>query len=644
MSLPVHASLFCATIGFLTVFDGRLFPIYRLLLALFFLLLAACQPESVTPVLPTVASIGVLEFWKPVSGALSSSDDVQEWRFIGQTGDAISLRAIGQEAGVTLTVKTADGPVLAQGNRLQLTLPVSGTYTVLVQGVAGSYQLGLGYTDQPNPNERTPTPLPQVVGIPTPTPPASSLGTLVGSLANGQTLGATIAETEERHIYIFNGRRGEYVTVQMGRVNGTVDPILTIYTPTGEPMATDDNSGGNLAATIRNIVLPEDGVYSIAAEGDGFPGSYWISLSIGDILLPVTPTIAVPSATPYAETLTPVVSTAVPGNALEDHVPVSQAIYERGDFDRFPIFAEAGQVLTIGASPLGLSQFEPYLEIYSPAGDLVVSASSRDALAGRDAFIPMMTMPVTGVYMMLVKGVTQASTGDYYVSYGVGASREDTLRGLTQPDTAHNGEILRRGLRDVWSLYLNAGDVITAAVSPSDDTLDPFLELVAPDGSLVSTDDNGGGGRNPLLNSVYAPVSGLYRIRVTPVDAATRGTYTLVWRYINIGATPTPLPALIPVLDYDDFVPENTYLFYPFQGHAGQRVLIHVLADRNSTLDPVAALLDPSGMVIAEGDDREQDMNPIFYADLPVDGTYTVRINGYLSSGIFRLRVFLDSG
>jgi hypothetical protein len=409
-------------------------------------------------------------------------------------------------------------------------------------------------------------------------------------------------------------------------------------------MATDDNSGGNRAATIRNVLLPEDGVYSIAAEGDGFPGSYWISLSLGEIVLPVVTYVRIPTSTPFAETLTPDVPTAVLGNRLEDHVPVSQRISNEGDFDRFPIFAAAGEYLTIGVGPTGLSAFEPYIEIFGPTGELVASASSEDGIAGGDALIPMMPVPLTGVYVVFVKGVDDESVGDYYVSYGVGPSHENTLRGLTQADTIYNGDIIRRGLRDVWSLYLNAGDIITAAVSPSTSTLDPFLELVGPDGSLVAMDDNSGGGFNPLINSATAPVSGLYRLRVTPVNAATSGKYTLVWRYVNIAPTTTPPAATIPVLQFDDFAPENEYLFYPFQGLAGQQVLVRVIALPGSSLDPVAAVLGPDGNVIAEQDDREGNLNPRFYVELPEDGTYTVRVNGYLSSGPFQLDVLLLVG
>jgi hypothetical protein len=576
-----------------------------------------------------------------VSDTLASPDDIQEWRFVGQAGDAISLRAIGQAADVTLTLQTASGVTLMEGNSLEVTLPTSGTYSVLVEGTNGSYELGLGYTDRPNPNEAMPTPIPEIVGVPTPTPPYSSLGTFVGNLADGQTLGATLTESAERHVYIFNGTAGEHVTIQMGRVNGTVDPVLTLYSPQGSAMATDDNSGGNRAAAIRNIALRESGIYSIAAEGDGFPGSYWVSLAVGEIVLPVTPTVKIPTVTPFAETLTPAIPTAVLGNRLESHVPVSQRILEEGDFDRFPIFAAAGEYLTIGVSPLGLSQFEAEIEIYGPTGELVASATSRDGIAERDALIPMMPVPLTGVYVVFVKGLNNASTGDYYVSYGVGPSREDTLRGLTQSDTVYNGDVLRRGLRDVWSLHLNAGDILTAAVSPTSDTLNPLLELVGPDGSLVAIDANGGGGRNALINSARAPVSGLYRLRVTPVNAASFGPYTLVWRYVNLAPTPTLPPATIPMLDFDDFAPENEYLFYPFQGQAGQQVLVRVIAEPGSTLDPVAAVLGPDGSVIGEQDDREGNLNPRFYVELPEDGTYTVRVNGYLSSGPFRLLVDL---
>ncbi|MCI0350336.1 MAG: hypothetical protein L0Z53_13005, partial [Acidobacteriales bacterium] len=87
------------------------------------LVLAACQQAATpTPALPTLTSARILDFWEPVTDTLASAEEVQEWRFVGQAGDAISLRAIGQEEDVTLTLQTADGLTLTQGNTLEVTL------------------------------------------------------------------------------------------------------------------------------------------------------------------------------------------------------------------------------------------------------------------------------------------------------------------------------------------------------------------------------------------------------------------------------------------------------------------------------------------------------------------------------------------
>lgn len=488
----------------------------------------------------------------------------------------------------------------------------------------------------------TSTALPQVVGVPTPTPPYSSLGAFIGKLSSGIVADGNFDENALSHVYLFDGKTGDYVNIEMSRLTGTVDPVLTLYSPTGLAMATDDNSGGNRAALLRNIRLAEDGLYSVQAGGGGFTGRYRIVMVNNAAPDPLTPTYVtpVPSLTPTREIASPTFIFAAEGIRLDDHQPVVGVINRTGDFNRFSLFALAGESLTIGASPLPDNPtLKLRLELYGPAGDLVSAASSSSANAGGDALISSLRIENTGVYVIFVTAEIPA-TGEYKISYGIGPTYESALRGEALPNQINAGEIARRGLRDVWQVYLNRDDVISAAVSPSEDsTLDPLLEITTAKGELIAIDDNSGTNSNALVAQVQIPETGLYHFRVRAAQTATSGGYHLVWRYINLAPTATPLPGRVLLMSVDDRVPDNMYLFYPFQGTAGQQVEISVIGEVGTGFDPVAALIGPDGAIIAEGDDSENSLNPYFIARLPVDGTYTVRVNGYLKGGAFTLIV-----
>lgn len=587
-------------------------------------------------VLPSPTVTRLLNFWQPARGSLASTDQVDRWQFVAERGDQINVRALGP---VNLTVQASDGLIVGTGTDIRAALPAGGRYTVLVQLVqaeAGEYELGLGYTDRPNPADFTATPPVQVVGIPTPTPSFAGLGTLITQLNGGEIARMTFDTGEDAdHVYTFEGKAGEFVSISMARVSGLVDPALKLVSPTGAALAVDHNSGGARGALLRNIILPEDGLYSIQASSGGFPGDY--ELVLLDESQPVTPTI-IPAVTntPFVEILTPTLASAAPNARLEDHVPVIGRIDEQGSFARHPIYAVSGEFLTIGVRPLG--DWRPFIELYSPEGEQVATANVSSSNAGGDALISMWPVSETGTYSLFVNGENRAA-GEYVVSYGVGASRENVMRGETAPDVPYDGQIARRGLRDVWSLSLNKDDVISVAVSPLNTALDPVIELVAPDGTSLASDDNGGGFPNALLNAVTIPASGRYHLRVTAANGVTVGPYRLIWRYINVAPTETPQPVRVLVMTVEDFARDGEYLFYPFQGRAGQRVRIQVNAQPGSPFDPVAALIGPDGQVIAEGDDSDGTLNPSFLAEIPADGTYNVRVNGYLSSGAFELIV-----
>ncbi|MFN8375425.1 MAG: hypothetical protein U0694_21425 [Anaerolineae bacterium] len=444
----------------------------------------------------------------------------------------------------------------------------------------------------------------------------------------------------------FNGQLGEIINVRMTRVSGSTNPFLRLISPDGEVLAVDDNSGGDNAALLRNILLPSTGTYLIQASGGLTQVDTVFCYSFNAAL--VTPVFITPTPlVPVVEVLTPTLATAISGrNLLEDHVPLLGSISRLGDFDAYSLSAAAGQHITVGVSPQGDGGLQPNIEIIGPDGDVVASANPTTSAAEGDALVADFPIRVTAVYRVHITGLNE-TTGDYLVSFGFGTTREDVQHGRTLSDELYNGRLSKRGLRDVWSLFLNAGDVIAASVTPADASFDPVLEFAlandeSPDDTsdnVIAQDDNSGGNGAALITQAIAPQTGLYHLRVSAAGAVSVGSYTMVWHYVNAAPTATPMPGVVPLFTVQDVVPQDTYLFYPFQGQLGQQIQVRVRAMPNSTLDAVAALLDTSGEVIASADDSDGTLNPRFTFTLPSNGTYMVRINGYLSEGAFELVV-----
>ena len=82
---------------------------------------------------------------------------------------------------------------------------------------------------------------------------------------------------------------------------------------------------------------------------------------------------------------------------------------------------------------------------------------------------------------------------------------------------------------DRYSFYAAAGQQVAILLTSPD--FDSFLYLIAPDGALIASDDDGGGGLNSRIpeNSGYftLPVSGTYLIEVGTAFDSQTGNYTL---------------------------------------------------------------------------------------------------------------------
>ncbi|MCU0480014.1 MAG: PPC domain-containing protein [Anaerolineae bacterium] len=86
-------------------------------------------------------------------------------------------------------------------------------------------------------------------------------------LVQGEITYNSFSEEVNAHLYAFNGRANDYVTISMIQPDrSTLDPYLVLLGGDGAVIASDDDSGPRLfSALIQNVMLPTDGTYFVLA-------------------------------------------------------------------------------------------------------------------------------------------------------------------------------------------------------------------------------------------------------------------------------------------------------------------------------------------------------------------------------------------
>jgi tetratricopeptide (TPR) repeat protein len=96
-----------------------------------------------------------------------------------------------------------------------------------------------------------------------------------------------VVQMIEGQIYTlsFDGHAGQTINVSASaRPEQNTDPLLVIVDPNRNPVAADDDSGGQYNAAIRNFTLKDDGVYLIVLghAGGGTNGPVRVLLTLAD--------------------------------------------------------------------------------------------------------------------------------------------------------------------------------------------------------------------------------------------------------------------------------------------------------------------------------------------------------------------------
>jgi len=606
-----------------------------LLLLLSVVMLSACVFTAEMPSAQVAVSPDrLLEYGGAQADALQPGYAGQDWLFVAQAGQAIQL-TLSAEAALALTLRAPDGQIIAEGSSIMLLMPATGTYRATVARAEASgtalYTLALSNVVQAT---ATATPTPTATATltatssPTATPIYAAFGTFLGRLASGQTVEGRFERAGETQVVAFAATAGQYLYMRMQPLSSSFDPALTLFDSQGNALITDEESGGADTPLFDHLPLPQTDTYIVQMRADAAAGDYRLEFRLDAESGATVATIAAPLPTPP---LSAGASAPVNDGALRDHSPAPGQVERPGDYDRFTIEGHANDVLTVAVRPADQSSLVPAFEIYDPDGGLLQRAESSQG-SGGVALAPAVLLPRDGIFSVFVLGLGD-TTGAFIISYGLDGSYTNNLRPFVAPDAPVQATLPAPGVRDIWQIVFNAGDVITAAVTAETGDFDPALELATSDGIRIAYDDSGL--QSAVIQQATIPARGIYLLRVTGVNANSAGSYQLAWRYLTVAPTPTPRPSVMPLMAVDADLMTGASLEYPFIGQAGQRIRVTVAnaGDTDTTLDPLAAVIAPDGTVLLEVDDSGGDLNPQFDLDLPADGVYWLRVSSYGETG-----------
>ena len=202
-----------------------------------------------------------------------------------------------------------------------------------------------------------------------------------------------------------------------------------------------------------------------------------------------------------------------------------------GDTDDFTFTGAANQVVLIEQNKNG-SSLDSYVELYAPDGSKI---GEDDDGGGNYNSRLQRTLSSSGTYRIRAKAYG-SSTGAYSLRLTLVASQpapadcggdcEGDSRWISFGQTL-NGTISPNSDTDTYYISLTSGRTASLRMNRNSGSLDSYMDLYAPNGAWVASNDDGGGDHNSWL--VHAATqSGTYRIVARSYQAESSGQYQLV--------------------------------------------------------------------------------------------------------------------
>jgi hypothetical protein len=446
-----------------------------------------------------------LPFGQTQTGTIGSAAQTNSYTFSANANDLadFTMAATSGNLSPKIQLYSSAGKLLGSANpgncygstieMNTVTLPASGTYTVLVSDCSdtntGNYVIYAQRTNNPSG---------------------------AANLPFGQTETGAIGSAAQSNTYTFSANANDVVDFTMTATSGSLSPKIRLYNP-GGTLLNSANPGNCYGSTIEmnTVTLPASGAYTVLLGdcSDTNAGSY-------EIYAQRTANPSGAANLVFGQTQTGTISLATQSNSYTFRANAN-------DLADFTMVATSGSL-------------SPKIRLYNPAGTLLNSANPGNCY-GSTIEMNTVTLPASDTYTVLVSDCSDTNTGNYVI-YAQRTTNPSGAASLPFGQT-QTGSISSATQSNSYTFSANANDLVDFTMVATSGSLSPKIRLYNPAGTLLSSVNPGNCyGSTIQMNSVTLPTSGAYTVLVGDCGDTSTGNYNLSSQCF--GTCPLPAPAL----------------------------------------------------------------------------------------------------
>ncbi len=508
-----------------------------------------------TPPVETIPA-GELKYGESVAG-LVAEGSVMSWTFEGTADSQLNVFVSPTDDALdaVIDIVDADGmSILPAGEvdesfddeSIDFTIPLDGTYRILVRGFADS---GGAYT--------------------------ILLSEGAGNAAGGNTAGGNVIYTEtiegvvpegETVFWEFEGVAGTTIDIVVNPTDDALDAVVDILDADGNSMIGGEVDEGFDSEHISPVFLPVDGTYSVAIRGFAAGGG--------------------PYELIYSE-LDSSGGAIVPPSLDEDEIGYGEQV--TGEIvdaagNSWSFYARQGDFVDVTIDPL--DGYDAMVDIVDSAGNSILPDGVVDESYDTE-FLRAIPIAQDGQYSIVVSGFDPSATGSYDLLL-----LETLLNGSGSIVTVQDEFVEAENDGHAYPFTAYADEFVTIHVDPTAD-LDVAIEVYNRETEELLDEVDRYTGREELVFLVEE--LGNYYFLVTNVDG-TVGTYDLL-----LSGSNNVIFELISTDVVFGRVMDEAIIVYGFDGYAGETNTFILDADEH--MDMAIKIEDMDDNILLETDD-----------------------------------------